>query len=144
MEYGSIFDHGAYLGPDFTTDYLHRAALAVRREYRRAGSDRAQVRTISDFQRNRYEGESGELTFTRAQANAFGELRRHYGAYFGEPSTKFGLKPDAITDPAKIHDLTSFFSWSAWAASARRPGHDYSYTNNWPPEKLVDNGPTAT
>lgn len=27
MEYGSIFGHGAYLGPDFTGDYLHRAAL---------------------------------------------------------------------------------------------------------------------
>ena len=27
MEYGSIFGHGAYLGPDFTADYLHRAAL---------------------------------------------------------------------------------------------------------------------
>ena len=24
MEYGSIFGHGAYLGPDFTDDYLHR------------------------------------------------------------------------------------------------------------------------
>jgi nitric oxide reductase subunit B len=29
MEYGSIFGHGAYLGPDFTADYLHRAALAT-------------------------------------------------------------------------------------------------------------------
>jgi nitric oxide reductase subunit B len=28
MEYGSIFGHGAYLGPDFTADYLHRAALS--------------------------------------------------------------------------------------------------------------------
>ena len=27
MEYGSIFGHGAYLGPDFTADYLHRAAV---------------------------------------------------------------------------------------------------------------------
>jgi len=26
MEYGSIFGHGAYLEPDFTADYLHRAA----------------------------------------------------------------------------------------------------------------------
>src|SRR5215831_8961912 len=26
MEYGSIFGHGAWLGPDFTADYLHRAA----------------------------------------------------------------------------------------------------------------------
>jgi nitric oxide reductase subunit B len=27
MEYGSIFGHGAYLGPDYTADYLHRAAM---------------------------------------------------------------------------------------------------------------------
>src|SRR5437868_11674175 len=33
MEYGSIFGHGAYLGPDFTADYLHRAALIVRDSY---------------------------------------------------------------------------------------------------------------
>ena len=24
MEYGSVFGHGAYLGPDFTADYLRR------------------------------------------------------------------------------------------------------------------------
>jgi nitric oxide reductase subunit B len=30
MEYGSIFGHGAYLGPDFTADYLRRSALSVR------------------------------------------------------------------------------------------------------------------
>src|SRR5215472_9407868 len=29
MEYGSIFGHGAYLGPDFTADYLRRWALLV-------------------------------------------------------------------------------------------------------------------
>ena len=33
MEYGSIFGHGAYLGPDFTTDYLHRAAAIVNDGY---------------------------------------------------------------------------------------------------------------
>ena len=26
MQYGTIFGHGAYLGPDFTAQYLHRAA----------------------------------------------------------------------------------------------------------------------
>src|SRR5215471_7793389 len=33
MEYGSIFGHGAYLGPDFTADYLHRAAMLVQDTY---------------------------------------------------------------------------------------------------------------
>ena len=53
------------------------------------------------------------------------------------PTTKYGLRPRPINDPQQIHQLTSFFAWSAWAASARRPGHNYSYTNNWPPEEQV-------
>jgi nitric oxide reductase subunit B len=143
MEYGSIFGHGAYLGPDFTDDYLHRAALSVQRQYKQLGTDGAVQRTISDFQTNRYDPDTNELTFTAAQSRAFRELSRHYAEYFGDPTTQFGLRPDAITDPEKIHQLTAFFGWSAWAAAARRPGHDYSYTNNWPSEKLVDNTPTA-
>src|SRR5947207_1381407 len=33
MEYGSVFGHGAYLGPDYTADYLRRAANLVRGSY---------------------------------------------------------------------------------------------------------------
>lgn len=33
MEYGSIFGHGAYLGPDYTADYLHRSAQIVTDQY---------------------------------------------------------------------------------------------------------------
>src|SRR5262249_50836654 len=65
------------------------------------------------------------------------------GNFFSDPKTEFGLRPDAIKSRADIHRLTAFFGWSAWAASARRPGHDYSYTNNWPPEQLVGNQPSA-
>ena len=35
MEYGSVFGHGAYLGPDYTADYLRRSANHVRRSYGR-------------------------------------------------------------------------------------------------------------
>jgi nitric oxide reductase subunit B len=87
--------------------------------------------------------DADRLEFTEEQAAAFGELRDGYGEFFSNPTTEFGLRPNAITDPAEIHALTAYFSWSAWAAAARRPGHDYSYTNSWPPEPLVDNKPTA-
>jgi nitric oxide reductase subunit B len=30
MDYGSVFGHGAYRGPDFTDDYLHRSASIQR------------------------------------------------------------------------------------------------------------------
>src|SRR5579885_3557469 len=59
MEYGSIFGHGAYLGPDFTADYLHRAALAVLAYYGGATSSRARLATIEDFKTNRYNPATG-------------------------------------------------------------------------------------
>ncbi len=143
MEYGSIFGHGAYLGPDYTADYLHRAARSVETQYGGQGSDSARQRTITDFQANRYDADTDTLTYTEPQARAFDQLQELYTQFFSNPTTEFGLRPDAIDDPEQARQLTAFFSWSAWAAAARRPGHDYSYTNNWPPEKLVDNGPTA-
>jgi nitric oxide reductase subunit B len=143
MQYGSIFGHGAYLGPDFTADYLRRSALFVRESYGGEGSDRAAVQTIEDFKENRYDPEARTLEFTAPQAAAFEELRGHYGRYFGEPTTKYGLRPEAISDPEDIRQLTAYFAWTAWAASALRPGTDYTYTNNWPPEPLVENELTA-
>jgi nitric oxide reductase subunit B len=143
MEYGSIFGHGAYLGPDFTADYLHRAAAIVTERYRDLGFDRARAQTTTDFKTNRYDAAADTLTFTEAQAAAFADLENYYRTFFSEPTTKYGLRPRAIGDPREIHQLTAFFSWSAWAASALRPGLSYSYTNNWPPESLVDNHATA-
>src|SRR5664279_5354691 len=143
MEYGSVFGHGAYLGPDFTADYLHRAALSAQATYAGQGSANARQQVINDFQANRYDKGTGRLVYTDAQARAFTVLQGYYGRYFGDPKTDKGLRPHLITSARDVHDLTAFFSWSAWAASSHRPGKDYSYTNSWPPEALVGNGPTA-
>jgi nitric oxide reductase subunit B len=143
MEYGSIFGHGAYLGPDFTADYLHRAALIAQNFHRQAGSDRAQAQTIADFKANRYDPASDTLALTQAQVAAFKQLRSYYQTYFGHMSSQHGLRPEAIADTGQITRLTAFFAWSAWASAALRPDKPYSYTNNWPPEPLVGNHPTA-
>jgi nitric oxide reductase subunit B len=143
MEYGSVFGHGAYLGPDFTADYLRRAATSVLDFHGGKQSDRARQQTLQEFKANRYDSASDTLAFTTAQSAAFNQLVAYYGKFFSEPTTRFGLRPGAITDPRDIKQLTAFFAWSAWASAALRPGHDYSYTNNWPPEPLVNNNVTA-
>jgi nitric oxide reductase subunit B len=33
MQFGSVYGHGAYLGPDFTADYLHRQAEFMQQFY---------------------------------------------------------------------------------------------------------------
>jgi nitric oxide reductase subunit B len=143
MEYGSVFGHGAYLGPDFTADYLRRSSDKVIDAYGGPESDAAASKTIEDFRTNTYDEDGGTVTATAAQADAFRELEEHYSDFFSEPTSKNGLRPDAITDPEDLHQLTAFFAWTAWAGSTDRPGHNYSYTNNWPPESRVDNKPTA-
>jgi nitric oxide reductase subunit B len=143
MEYGSAFGHGAYLGPDYTADYLRRASNIVRSAFGGAGSDSAARRTIQDFRANRYDEVTHTLTFSAAQAGAFRQLLPHYSHFFSDPESEHGLLPHAITDTRQLRQLTAFFAWTAWAAAANRPGHNYSYTNNWPPEPRVANTPTA-
>jgi nitric oxide reductase subunit B len=143
MEYGSIFGHGAYLGPDFTDDYLHRSSAIVETELGGSGSDSAHQETIDQFQANRYDPDTKTLPYSPQQASAFGQLEHHYSDFLDSDTTRYGLRPNPVNSPEEIHQLTSFFAWSAWAAATRRPGHNYSYTNNWPPENQVGNAPSA-
>ncbi|HEY0950351.1 nitric-oxide reductase large subunit [Nocardioides sp.] len=143
QQYGSIVGHGGYLGPDYTAEYLRLSAEDIKQSLTDAGTQDPSQATSDMLRENRYDEDSGDLVFTDEQVAAFDAIQQHYADYFGEDSTKYGLIPKAITDPEDIHQLTAFFSWTAWAAAAERPGHDYSYTNNWPAEPRVDNGPTA-
>jgi nitric oxide reductase subunit B len=143
MEYGSVFGHGAYLGPDYTADYLRRSANVVRDAYGGPSSDAALQKTIEDMRTNRYDSKTSTLTFSKAEASAFRVLVPYYERFFSDPTSEHGLRADAITNPARLRQLTAFFAWTAWAAAARRPGHSYSYTNNWPSEPRVNNTPTA-
>lgn len=143
QQYGSIVGHGGYLGPDYTADYLRRSATEILESLESSGVQDPRGELVTMLRTNRYDEASGTLELTDEQVAAFESLQGHYAAFFGSETTQYGLIPNAITDPDDIRDLTAFFSWTAWAAAAERPGHDYSYTNNWPPESLVDNGPTA-
>ena len=143
MEYGSIFGHGAYLGPDFTAESLRRAALATKKYYHEHGDADAAGHTVEDYKTNRYDAATDILLFTPAQAVGFIETQAHYASYFAQPPQDTGLHLQSLLQPADIHALSSFFAWTAWVASASRPDKDYSFTNNWPPEALVNNRPTA-
>ncbi len=139
MEYGSILGHGAYLGPDYTADYLRRSASIALEANGGADSASAAAATVRDFKANRYDPATRALAFSPAQARAFESLVGYYAKSFGDPTTRFGLRPRPIADPSEVRSLTAFFAWTAWSAAALRPGRDYTYTNNWPPEPLVGN-----
>lgn len=143
MEYGSFLGHGGYLGPDFTADCLRRWSTAVLNFNGGADSGEARARTVADFKANRHNPATGALSLSEAQAGALPGLLEYYARFFGEPTTRFGLRPGAIADREEVRKLTAFFTWGAWMCAATRPDTNYSYTNNWPPEPLVGNAATA-
>ncbi len=145
MEYGTVYGHGAYLGPDYTADYLHRSAEMMLAEYRKAPvagqSPDEQMR--AELHSNTYDAQTGTLTWTPVRAAAHDQLVDYYSKLFASESTERGRGPRWIPDPEDARKLTAFFAWTAWTASAQRPGYTASYTNNWPPEPLVGNTLTA-
>jgi len=143
QQYGSIVGHGAYLGPDYTAEYLRLSSEHIRESLASQGVQDPQAATSEMLRTNRYDPETGTLIYTDEQIAAFEEIRDHYAEFFGVDTTEHGLLPSKITDPDEIEALTAFFAWTAWASAADRPGQDYSYTNNWPPEPRVDNQPSA-
>src|SRR5436305_7981614 len=109
MEYGSVFGHGAYLGPDYTADYLRRSASSVLAAFGSHNSDRAREATVQVFKTNRFDPATDTLLFTPEQAEAHRNLVGYYSTFFAEPSTRYGLRPGAISDPKQARDLTAFF-----------------------------------
>ena len=154
MENGSIWGHGAYLGPDFSAEYLHTMALGIRASALAATSqnsggphpsdpDAVDTEVARTLKQNRYDPAADTLSFTQAQADSFHAQQGLWRDYFAAPGYNGGLAAGLIQDPDQLHELTAFFAWAAWASAAQPPGKTYSYTNNFPYDPLAGNVPTS-
>ncbi|HET6461058.1 MAG TPA: cbb3-type cytochrome c oxidase subunit I [Syntrophales bacterium] len=155
MENGSIWGHGAYLGPDFSADYLHTlvidaAAYLSQLVFHRPLENltptersvlNAEVQQL--LKTNRYDSVTGYLTLTEPEAVSYRGQIGKWADYFYDPAVNRGLMTGLIHDREEIRQLTAFFAWTAWASVANRPGKSFSYTSNFPYEPAVGNRPTA-
>ena len=66
MQYGTIFGHGAYLGPDFTAQYLRRAIGIMKDFYGGKGEPPGEVeaRIRRELKENAYRPDTGTLAFS--------------------------------------------------------------------------------
>ena len=154
MENGTLWGHGAYLGPDFSAAYLHtlgvEAANTVSQEL--FGHDmnqlpRGERATVEDkvrlpLKQNRYEPRNHTLVFTDPETGSTKQVGE-WTHYFSSPVLNGGLRPDYISDPKELKQLTAFFAWAAWASVVNRPGDSVTYTNNFPYDPLVGNTPPS-
>jgi len=156
MEHGTLWGHGAYLGPDYSAEYLHRLAEIARDTLARERHGRSYAELDPDakaaldpavhrlLKENRYDASTGALRFSGAEAAAWQTQKTEWAEYFSGSRPAPGLPAKYIHDAGDLADLTAYFAWAAWATVANRPGKDYSYTNNWPYEPAVGNRPSAS
>lgn len=151
MDNGSIWGHGAYLGPDFAAEALHimgldAAEALAQQQYGKSFADldavqhaaiRGEVAVV--LKTNRYDPATGMLSLTPAESQAWTNQIAHWTDYFKDPADNGGLKPGLISDATELREFTAFVTWAAWASVANRPGYAYSYTNNFPYDPLVGN-----
>src|ERR1039457_1439566 len=151
MDNGTIWGHGAYLGPDYSAEALHRigentSVALAQQQYGKLVADLTpmQAAAISGqvavtLKTNRYDAASDTLQLTAPEAEAYRQQIGYWTDYFHDPAKNGGLKPDLITDPAELQQLTAFITWAAWVSVTDRPGSNYSYTNNFPYDPSVGN-----
>jgi nitric oxide reductase subunit B len=155
MEHGSLWGHGAYLGPDYSAEYLHRLSEVTRdtiatgkygKLFAQLSPDEqsaVSARTITVLKENGYEPASRTLRFSPGEVAAYRTQLPEWSEYFTRKGAAPGLPANYIQDPGERKALTAYFAWAAWATTAKRPGKDYSYTNNWPYEPNVGNRPST-
>ncbi len=155
MDNGSIWGHGAYLGPDYSAKYLHTLSTDARQwiaeeRYGRAYAslagperDRVDVEAQRALKQNRYDSGSGTLSFIPPEIDSYRKQIGEWTGYFDRPEKSAGLPGRYIGDSEELRQLTAFFAWTAWASVAIRPGATCSYTNNFPYDPGVGNTPTS-
>jgi nitric oxide reductase subunit B len=155
MDHGSVWGHGSQRGMEFSAVTLHRAGARVREElalgaYGRPyaelageGKDLVDIRTRRLMKANAHDADADTLRLEPAQEAALAENLEFWERTFREGDTGYGFLPETVPTAEERRQLGRFFFWTAWVASAARPGSDYSYTNNWPHEPEVGNVATA-
>ena len=153
MDWGSMLGMGAYMGPDFTTEFFHHRAVYLydfygKEMYGKLKKDLTAIengavkeRVKQDFHEQTKLLEEG-VTYTIASAEAYKKNVIHLTKMLveGDPERAF---PGGVIRTEEAIQIAAFVDWSQMVASSIRPGtegttSERTWSNNWPPEPLVD------
>lgn len=147
-DWGSMLGMGAYMGPDFTTDFVHyRAAflydfygtqLFSKKNSELSDQERAavKVRVIEDVKKQTKLLETSTV-YTDASAAAYKKNVEYITNLLvnGDPERAW---KGGIIKPEEAVKIAAFFDWGQLVASSLRPGTERTWSNNWPAEPLID------
>ncbi|AFJ45758.1 conserved membrane protein [Shimwellia blattae DSM 4481 = NBRC 105725] len=162
QQLGSVWGHGSYVAPDWSADWLHREALALRNiiaqdhfhaTYDALSNEQQLVASglmKQEMRQNTYNAQRNVIVISPQRAQAILQLSEHYDGLFSDAPAfhklrvEYAMKENTLSSAVARNDLSAFFFWSAWAATTDRPGDSITYTSNWPHEELVGNTPSPS
>ncbi len=154
MDWGTMLGMGAYMGPDFTTDFFHHRAeflyeYYAQELYGKAEKDLSDIeragvkaRVKEDFHKQTKLVESG-VTYTDASAAAYKRNVELLTDMLVNGDKARGF-PGGVILKQEAVKIAAFVDWSQMVASTIRPGtegkvgEERTWSNNWPNEPLVD------
>lgn len=154
MDWGTLLGMGAYMGPDFTTDFFHHRAeylydYYAEQMYGKSAKEltdiergAVKVRVKKDFRKQTKLLEKG-VTYTDASAEAYKKNVEYLTNMLvnGDKERAFA---GGVILKKEAEKIAAFVDWSQMVASSLRPGtegkigEERTWSNNWPKEPLVD------
>lgn len=148
MDWGTLLGMGSYMGPDFSTDFMHKRAEYLYDYYGKQFYDKpasalsdmergaVKVRVIKDIKEETFLNPD-KVVYTQASAEAFLENTDYLIDMLvnGDRERAF---TGGVIRPEEALKIAAFVDWSQLVASSIRPGTNRTWSNNWPAEPLID------
>jgi len=148
MDWGTMLGMGAYMGPDFSTDFMHYRAEFLydyygTELYGKKNKDLTTVErgAVKERVKQDFRQQTKLLENTTVYTDASAAAYKSNVVYLtkllveGDPQRAF---TGGIIRPEEAVKIAAFVDWAQLVASSYRPGTDRTWSNNWPPEPLID------
>ncbi len=147
MDYGTMLGMGAYLGPDFTEETMHRRIMALYDSYANekfgvsadslTDVQKGAVKEMVKADLNRTVLQKETVTYSAPSTEAFRSTVKYWTNFLVNGDKKLAW-PGGVIKPEEAKKIAVFFDWGQLVATTKRPGTDRTWSNNWPSEPLID------
>ena len=153
MDYASLYGMGSYYGEDYTASTLVRLATLTQDGIAKArfgstfkdltADQQAAVTSAMRVQLQQINLTAAEVRIPAELSAAITQLQKDIAASLTTVDRNKGWTAAlSLTGQDALH-TADFLIYCALTTVARRPGQDWSWTENWPYEPLVGNTPTT-
>ncbi len=153
IDWGTMLGMGAYMGPDFSTDFLHYRAeylyeYYAQKEYGKSKDDLTaeELAYVKELVKKDIRGtelkEEG-VVYSDASAEAYKKNVEYLTKLLVEGDKERAF-PGGFIKPEQAKLIAAFVDWGQLVASSIRPGTNRTWSNNWPHEPLIDQNLTFT